>query len=303
MNNRTCRLPGGYVDSNGSIHSTAGLKPLSGSEEEMLSTMAGSSSAARVTAIITRCVTSLGEISPVTEEIARNLCVADRQFLMLQLRILTFGCTVQTSIPCPWPFCNKGIDINFSLNQIPVKQSSDKGPHYTMTRSSESTEHENVPEGYPEITFRLPTGADQEAIADIITVNEAAALTELLNRCLITVGGKSANPETVKKLSAKTRLEIEKAIFEAAPYVDFEMNGTCPECGRQFCVPFNLQDFFFGELRINEELLYREVHYLAYHYHWSEQEIMGMPKDKRRHYIEVLAEEIEKINNECTTPV
>jgi hypothetical protein len=47
----------------------------------------------------------------------------------------------------------------------------------------------------------------------------------------------------------------------------------------------------------NRDLLYREVHYLAYHYHWSEQEIMSMSQAKRRQYIAVLAEEIEKLND------
>ena len=62
-------------------------------------------------------------------------------------------------------------------------------------------------------------------------------------------------------------------------------------------MPFDLQDFFFGELRISQDLLYREVHYLAYHYHWSEKEILALSREKRRKYIEILADEIEKLNS------
>ena len=47
-------------------------------------------------------------------------------------------------------------------------------------------------------------------------------------------------------------------------------------------VPFDLHRFFFGELRTDSDLLYRQVHYLAYHYHWGESEIMAMPRDKRQ---------------------
>ena len=43
--------------------------------------------------------------------------------------------------------------------------------------------------------------------------------------------------------------------------------------------------------------LYREVHYLAYHYHWSESEIMAMTRDKRHTYIDVLADEIDGLNS------
>ena len=67
------------------------------------------------------------------------------------------------------------------------------------------------------------------------------------------------------------------------------------KCGRTFLVPFDVHRFFFGDLRTDQELLYREVHYLAYHYHWSEREIMEMPRDKRRTYIDVLADEDREV--------
>ena len=82
-----------------------------------------------------------------------------------------------------------------------------------------------------------------------------------------------------------------------APRVELNMDAGCAECGRAFLVPFDLQRFFFGELRTDSDLLYREVHYLAYHYHWSEREIMAMPRDKRHTYIDVLADEIERLND------
>ena len=63
----------------------------------------------------------------------------------------------------------------------------------------------------------------------------------------------------------------------------------------RLCRAFDPQAFLFVELRLSRDLLYREVHYLAYHYHWSEREIMAMPRDKRRRYIAVLADELEKL--------
>ena len=58
-----------------------------------------------------------------------------------------------------------------------------------------------------------------------------------------------------------------------------------------------MEGFVLGELHTSLDLLYREVHYLAYHYHWSEREIMEMPRAKRRRYIEVLADEIERLSD------
>ena len=64
----------------------------------------------------------------------------------------------------------------------------------------------------------------------------------------------------------------------------------------QLYYTFRLQEFFFGELNTSRELLRREIHYLAYHYHWSEQDILSMSRDKRREYIEILADEMERMN-------
>ena len=54
---------------------------------------------------------------------------------------------------------------------------------------------------------------------------------------------------------------------------------------------------FFSELTAGESQLHRELHYLAYHYHWSEKEILSMDRDRRRKYIAILADEIERLND------
>ncbi len=101
----------------------------------------------------------------------------------------------------------------------------------------------------------------------------------------------------IRRLSPIARMEIEKQMEAVAPKVDLTLEAKCHECNRDFTIPFDLQGLFFNELRVNQELLYREVHYLAFHYHWGEEEIMRMPRWRRRAYIQVLADEIERINN------
>jgi hypothetical protein len=152
-------------------------------------------------------------------------------------------------------------------------------------------------EAHRAVTFRLPNGGDQETVSPLLAENEAAALTELLARCLIRIGPDGdLGEDRVSGLSPLARQEIEAHMESVAPHVDLLMEATCPDCGREFRAPFDLQSFFFGELRLTGDFLYREVHYLAYHYHWSEGEIMAMSRDRRRRYIDVLADEIEQLN-------
>ncbi|OPX92857.1 MAG: hypothetical protein A4E58_03204 [Syntrophorhabdus sp. PtaB.Bin006] len=298
MDFATFQLPGGYIDEGGTLHREVEVAPLSGREEEFLANKQVKGAAALVTTVLSRCVRRIGTMSPVNEVMVRNLLVADRQYLLLKVRELTFGENVQANIFCPWPDCGARVDIDFSMGDIPIRESAQKGPVYRMDLSEDAAIVDGQGLKHKEVLFRLPNGTDQEVVSPLLRDNEAKALSTLLGRCVLGVGYmKNPGDELVRMLSPLARMEIEKEMEAVAPAVDLIMGAKCPECGREFSIPFDLQDFFFGELKISVDLLYREVHYLAYHYHWGEREIMEMSREKRRRYIEVLADEIERLNN------
>ena len=65
---------------------------------------------------------------------------------------------------------------------------------------------------------------------------------------------------------------------------------SCPVCGRDFSSVFDAAAWLFQELAGAAAGLWREVHLLALHYHWSEAEILRLPVRKRRLYLGLLAE-------------
>lgn len=293
-----CLLPGGYLDEAGGLHREAELAQLSGREEELLAGTHDEAGPALVTRILSRCVRRIGGIRPVSEAVARRLLIADRQYLLLKLRELSFGERVEGTLSCPWPQCGARIDLDFTIGDVPVKRCDTVAPTYRLDLPPEAEFEDAAGTRRRTLEFRLPDGADQEALAPVLARNPAEALTRLLERCVVGTsadGGDTA--ALVARLPSRARLEIERAMEERAPHLELQMELVCRECGRGFTAPFDLQDFFFGELRTSRDLLYRQVHYLAYHYHWSEAEIMAMPRDKRLAYIEVLAEEIEALNH------
>ncbi|MBH0775557.1 T4 family baseplate hub assembly chaperone [Nocardia bovistercoris] len=288
MNALTGTLPGGYWDAAGVLHRTYDLVPLTGREEELLVHASDRPQAELVTEVLTRGVHRIGDIESVSAEVARGLLVGDRQLLLLRLRQATFGDLVRAALICPWADCGQRVTMEFSLAEVPVVESTAKGPVYTMRLSDAATTDTN---GGAPISFRLPTGADQEQLSRWLAVDEARALTMLLDRCV--------GAEITLSLSSLARAEIESEMRRAAPGVEQVLEAGCAECGRTFLVPFDVARYFFGELRTDRELLYREVHYLAYHYHWSEAEIMSMTREQRRTYLEVLGDEIERSNGDA----
>lgn len=294
----SCLLPGGYRDEAGTLHREAELAPLCGHDEELLAEQEGAPNAALVTAALSRCVLRVGPLSPVAPAIIRGLTVADRQYLMLKLRQATLGDQVQATVTCPWPECGRPIDIDFLLSAVPVAPTAALGPTFAVTLSPEAALSDEAGRVWTDLLLRLPTGADQEAA--IALGEEATGMAELLRRIIVAIGGQfDPDPALLVRLTPLARAEIDGALAAVAPRVDLTLRGVCPECGGPFRRPFDLAAFFFGELRLNRAQLYREVHYLAYHYHWSEGEIMGLPRQKRRMYLELLGEAIARLNDDA----
>jgi hypothetical protein len=188
MDHLTCLLPGGYVDEAGVLHREVELTPLSGHEEELLADRKLPGGAALVTIILSRCVRRLGSISPVPAELVRRLLVADRQYLLLRLRAITFGDQVQATVRCPWADCGKKVDMDFSLQDIPVQESQAKGPLYAMQLSPEAACKDETGEAYQAVTFRLPNGEDQEVVSPLMANDAARAFSVLLGRCIQSIG-------------------------------------------------------------------------------------------------------------------
>jgi hypothetical protein len=50
---------------------------------------------------------------------------------------------------------------------------------------------------------------------------------------------------------------------------------------------------FFSAFIGEEERIYKEVFYLAYHLHWGHAEILDLPADERQGYLRLLAAQLE----------
>ena len=254
-------LPGGLPREGGPPVMSVELRPLTGWEEEWLAHHAGTPAALAVSAVLNSCV-----VSP--EGLAGSLLAGDRDYLMLQLRRMTLGDHVQAVLECT--VCGAKMDIDFQARDVPVERRSQTESAYTIALS-----------GGRSVRFRLPNGADQESVARMDT---AEAVQTLLTRCVLGGG----------PLSAEEAEAVAAAMEERAPAVELELDLTCPECGHASVVPFDTTAFFIREMTGRRHYLLREVHALALHYHWSENEIMSMAQPRRRAYLELLSDAMQR---------
>lgn len=262
-----CDLPGGLVLDDGRRLGRAELRPLTGREEEWLTQHAGMASAHLATKLLSACFVRLEDV-PVNSDIIDKLLVGDRDYLILQLRRMTLGDRFAAVFSCP--ACTRAMDVEFLAQDILIEPRLQNTAAYTWA----SDDAQRV------VRYRLPNGADQEAVADL---RAGDAVEALLARCVIDDGG--------TPLSNEERTAVIAEMDARAPQIDLELELNCPECGHSFTTPFDCTSFFFSEIRAQSRHLIREVHYLALHYHWSEAEILNLQRDRRRRYLALLNEE------------
>ncbi len=284
----TVLLPGGLW-ADGACHREASLRPLNGDDEAFLLDMGDVLlPAERTTALLARCLTRLEGLERAAQQpgaLARALTVGDREALLLHLRRLTVGERLLCVLHCPAPGCGQPMDLELRVSDLLLPPYAEARPEHEATLNGDGVASH--------VRFRLPTGADQEAAAVLATTDTEAATDLLLRRCLlqIAVGDGPAvdvTPET--DLPDTVRRELPALLARLDPQAELLLSLACPDCGHPFTALFDAASYLFQEVSDRATHLYREVHLLAFYYHWSESEILGMTAVKRRRYLDLLAE-------------
>ena len=276
----TIRLPGGFwLD--GTCHQEAVLRFLNGDDEAFLLETGGSLLLAqRTTALLARCLMRLGPMDRVTTEAVASLTAGDREALLLNLRRLTLGDRLQGVLSCPDPGCGEKMDLDLKVSDLLL-------PPYQHAREQYETTIAENGNNYS-VRFRLPTGADQEMVAASAYSDPQAAADLLLHRCLERVAAEDG--QLVDNLPPAVIDQLPALMAELDPQAELMLNLTCPVCEHVFSALFDAATYLFQELNGQARHLYKEVHLLAFNYHWSEAEIMGMTARKRLLYLDLLTE-------------
>ncbi|HEV2098273.1 MAG TPA: hypothetical protein VGR45_05035 [Stellaceae bacterium] len=272
------RLPAGIPSRQG-WRRDAALRPLSGRDEMFLAEEgAALAPAARASALLTRCLDRLGPCTAVTLDNVRALTVGDRDALLLHLRRLTFGDRMILELVCPNPDCSERMDLDLRVSELLVPPYAEPAETHETTLGS--------PDAQYRVRFRLPTAGDQELAAAHIA-DEAAAGMSILRRCVLAVSEVASGAE-IGELPANITADLSARMAALDPQAELILNLICPDCGGSLRSELDIADFLFTELADRRRELYRQVHRLAFHYHWSEDAILGMGQSRRLLYLDAL---------------
>ena len=276
---RAVTLPGGWW-SGDALHRSAFVRPLTGRDQETLLAAADSTLPERASMLIARCVTRPGPSGHLTEDDADRLTVGDREALMLALRRATFGERLQCVLDCAE--CGEPMDLDLTVGALLVEPAASLAPTYDESIAA--------PDGCWRLRYRLPTGADQIAIARACASAPERATAVLLGRCVLAAeapDGAAVHPAALPEPVADA---LGSRMAALDPQAEIALECACPACGARMSAVLDAADLLLREVAARGTDLYREVHALALHYHWSEREILDMPHGKRRRYLALLDE-------------
>jgi hypothetical protein len=252
------RLPGGLVR-DGELKREVRLREPDGELELLIgeASRRARSFQAGVSRVLAGVVEEL-DGAPLELAAAHELCVADRQFLMQrasQLLGLGHQWLTTSCLACAAPF-----EVEVDLDSLPV---GDAGPGFPFAE---------VETARGALRLRVPNGADQIAIDGIQDRTEAER--ELLRRCVV-------EGELSSVLSDEDAARIDTALEAASPWVVTELAAQCPECKATRSVALDP----YAVLQLSTRSIFDDVHTLALHYHWSERDILALPRERRQLYL------------------
>jgi hypothetical protein len=205
------------------------------------------------------------------EELA-PLSLGQRDGLLLEGYAQLFGDALHAFAECPQ--CGERLEYGLSVRELTSR--ADVAP---------STEEMSLAVG--EISLRLHPLNSLDLGAASVCADVAAARRLLAERCVVQAS-RGGNDVAIESLPESVVERISERLAEADPQAEMLVDLTCAGCHHQWQIVFEIERFFWMNIRAVARRLLREVHTLALAYGWSEHDILALSPLRRQFYLEAV---------------
>jgi hypothetical protein len=241
-------LPVGYEDADGRVQRTAVLRKMTGRDEAAMADRRNRTNGARIiTELIGNCLLQLGDIEHPGVQVARAMYSADRQYLLVKLREITFGSEMQATYPCPT--CREATVRIENLDELEVGVLEDGELLGDVVVDLEDGYTDRDGTRYDTITFRAPRGDDEERITATMRENPSHGKNALMARCVVSLGDmpeariQALGTALFSDLTLSDRAKIDRAVNNGGPGIKLRREVTCGGCGRDFTAALDMSNF------------------------------------------------------------
>lgn len=202
---------------------------------------------------------------------APELSLGRRDRLLLELRAATFGQRIDLAAPCP--ACGELLAVGLTAEALRIDGAL---PDDTGRERPEVV----LPDGR-RARLRPLNSLDLAAVAHLH--DPAEARHALARRCL-----EPSPPPGEPELRLPEDLldTIAHRLAELDPQSDVFVALDCPACGQPWQAPIDIGLVLAHDIEAAARRLLDDIHDLASAYHWTEAEILALPRARRHRYLE-----------------
>ncbi|MGF1641715.1 MAG: hypothetical protein ACFCUO_12265 [Rhodospirillales bacterium] len=199
------------------------------------------------------------------------LSIAERDSLLLRIRVATFGALIDAQAACP--AC--GTTVTFTTDAESLLQ---------VGGVVEPAGDLCVAAGGYRVRLRAPDSRDLAAAA---TTADAAAARAVLLRRMIDGAWRDGAPIAPDELPEALIAEAIGELANRQGCADITFALSCPNCGHPWSAPLDAASFLWAEIATEAERVARAVDTLARTYGWSEAAILAMSAPRRHLYLQL----------------
>lgn len=240
-------LPVGFTDPAGRRHQEASLRKLRGTEEALFydTRLSG---AELVTELLRACLTRLGPVTFVESTHAVRLCSIDRNYILFELRRITFGDGWRAVYHCP--ACEAAVRVSEDLGIFPIRRLDPGEALGAVTVELQDGYRDRTGAVHRRVVIRFPTGEDEQFVSGLAETDFWQARDALLVRCITEFGTvptaalEGYGVKILRGLTLGDRRRLQQALDAATPGVDFRRTVQCRACTLEFEAIADITDFF-----------------------------------------------------------
>ncbi|KAM3090246.1 hypothetical protein ACKFKG_30105 [Phormidesmis sp. 146-35] len=242
------QLPIGHIDEDGQLHKVAVLRKMTGREEAIMADKSNRNNGARmITELLSSCLVQIGTIEKPGNKIVQSLYSADRHYLLIKLREITFGSEIEGNYSCPT--CHTANVLRDDLTELEVTKLDDGELPQDVVVELEDGYVDRDGEVYTSMVFRYPVGSDEEKTASAIRQNASHGKNALMARCLKVLGDmpekriQALGTAIFDQLTLSDRALVDKALNNGGPGIKMRRHINCVNCGREFDATLDMSNF------------------------------------------------------------
>jgi hypothetical protein len=226
------------------------------------------------------CCTCSRQERPTDSSFFWSLEVSQRIECLLLLSTLGDSTTFTVALRCLNSECHEPIEVELGLAELMALQ-----------RQAQAHPFVSVQLGEQVFRLRRPSGLDQRMWLEQVFEEEAAMVWGMIQSLLLEPLPDQLNSRWLGQDGWVDAFN--QAMEEMDPLVNFRLGVNCPYCETQKTYVIDLGALALQRLQKMQQHLLRSIHRLARHYHWSEAEILAIPRWRRDYYLTQIEQEVE----------